>query len=70
MKKLLSLPEVAEYLGLAEGTVRIWAWQQRLPIVRIGRRVMVPIDDLEAWVQARKCEVRDVPPKHRRRSRR
>ena len=48
--KLLTLPEVADITRLALTTIRRWAWEGRLPVVRLGRRVLVRGSDLERWI--------------------
>ena len=48
---LLTVEEAARYLGIG----RTLAWrlvqERRLPSVRVGRCVRVPVRDLEAWVE-------------------
>ena len=39
--RLLTVRQVAELLGLKEGTVYLWLAQRRLPIVRLGRTVRI-----------------------------
>jgi excisionase family DNA binding protein len=52
--KLWSVPEVAEFLGLAVGTVYHLLSQKRLPCVRIsGRCVRFDPRQIEAWVTER-----------------
>lgn len=52
--KLLRMPEVAKCLGVSVITVRRWAWQGRIPIVRINRMVMVSEKDLDKLIDARR----------------
>ena len=51
---LLTVEEAARYLGIG----RTLAWrlvqERRLPSVRVGRCVRVPVRDLEAWVEERR----------------
>ena len=64
--RLLPLNEAAERLGVSVRTVRTWASRRVIPVAKIGRRVLVPEADLEAWITARKCEVRDPVVEARR----
>ncbi len=51
MERLLSLPEVAEYLGVPLPT--LYQWRSRgegPPGHKIGKHVRVRRDDLEAWL--------------------
>jgi len=51
-KILLTAAEVAELTGFAEGTIRHFVSQRRIPYVRISRRcVRFLRSDIEAWVQ-------------------
>lgn len=51
--RLLRMPEVAKCLGVSEVTVRRWAWQGKIPVVRISRLVMVSEKDLDKLIDAR-----------------
>ena len=48
---LLSRAEAADYLGVKPQTLSAWACNRRvaLPLVRVGRRVMYRLIDLEAF---------------------
>ena len=52
--KLLSLREVQKIVPVGLGTLRRYASQRRIPVVRIGRRVFVAESDLEKLVEARR----------------
>lgn len=56
--RLLGLREVAERLGLSLHTVRRWASQRRLPVVKLGKRVLVAEKDLEKLVAENRVEAR------------
>ncbi len=51
MIELLSLEESANALRVSIHTMRAWAAQRRLPVVKLGRRVLVKREDLENFVQ-------------------
>ncbi|HEX6938601.1 MAG TPA: helix-turn-helix domain-containing protein [Longimicrobiales bacterium] len=45
---------MAEYLRLAEVTVRKMVRRRQLPVIRIGRRVLFDPSDIRSWLQTRK----------------
>ena len=47
----LSIPEVAEALGVSERLVRDLL--PELPHVRLGRRTVIPVGPLEEWLRER-----------------
>jgi excisionase family DNA binding protein len=54
-RRLLSLPEAAEYLGLSPWTVRELAGKGRLPCVRITRKLLFDLRDLDALIDREKA---------------
>lgn len=57
MLDLLSLKEAAKELGgtkesggISIHTLRVWVYQKRIPYVKLGRRVFLRREDLEAFV--------------------
>ncbi len=53
-KELVDRSAAASYLGIKTQTLAVWACTQRypLPFVKIGRRVMYRIADLDAFIMA------------------
>lgn len=52
-KELLTVREAAELLSVAESTVYEWAGEQRIPVVRLGRRTLrFRRVDLLRWIDA------------------
>lgn len=49
-KRLFTIPEAAEYLCCCEKTMRQMIWDGKLPEVRVNRRVLVDIRDLNALI--------------------
>jgi excisionase family DNA binding protein len=41
-RRLLTVKEAAEILGLKASTIRAWLYQRRLPLVRCGRSIRIP----------------------------
>jgi excisionase family DNA binding protein len=48
--KLISVPEAAQRLGISPLTMRAWVRQRRLPVVRLGRRVLLDPQDVEEYM--------------------
>jgi excisionase family DNA binding protein len=57
--KLLKVPEVAQRLGIKEGTVRLWLSMRKLPRVQCGRSVRVPAKAVEEFIERNTTPARD-----------
>lgn len=59
----LNTPEAAEYLGVRPGTMEVWRSLGRGPrYVRLGRRIVYEIVDLDSFAAARLVETTDTAP--------
>jgi len=54
LPRLLTLPEVAEFLAVSERTVRRLVAERQLPCVRVGCQLRFDRSDLLRWTSARK----------------
>ena len=52
MKKYLTISEATEPLGLTEKAVRQRIARGQLPYRKLGRRVLIPADELERFLAA------------------
>lgn len=52
--RLLSIPQAAAYLGVSAWALRHLIWEGQLPEVRVRRRVMVDVEDLQVFIRAAK----------------
>lgn len=52
-RRLLSIDQAAQYLSISTRMVRTWVSGGRLPIVRLGRRVLVDKERLDELI---KCQ--------------
>ncbi len=54
MNNKLNRKDAAEYLGLTEGTLAVWASTGRyqLPFVKVGRKVFYRLSDLDAFIES------------------
>ncbi len=57
-KRLLSVEEAAQYLGVQRRTIRSWAFQERIPSVHIGRRLLFDQEELDRMIEACKRPTR------------
>ncbi|MBN1933676.1 MAG: helix-turn-helix domain-containing protein [Anaerolineae bacterium] len=53
---IMTITEVAEYLGLHELTVRRLAREGQLPALKLGRQWRVKKDLLEKWIENRSLD--------------
>jgi len=51
-QQYLSIAQGAEYLGLTEKAFRKWLERGRIPYRKLGRRVLIPRNDLERFLSA------------------
>jgi excisionase family DNA binding protein len=50
-KRLLTIPEAAEYLGLSKLTLYEWVSQRKIEYVKVGRLVKFDQRQLERWIE-------------------
>lgn len=55
MEKLLNIVEVSSVLRVSNSTIRSWIFQQKIPVVRIGRRVLFRKQDVEKITEDGYC---------------
>jgi hypothetical protein len=53
-RRLISLTDAAEILGMSVASVRRLVWGGRLHIVKLNRRVLVDVQDLERLIDRSK----------------
>jgi len=53
-ERLLTVREVASFLGIHEKTIYRWIRSRRLPCVRVGTRLRFQPGDVLRWVSARR----------------
>lgn len=54
MKEYVRLPEAADMLCIAPGTLRNWVQQKRVPAHKAGRVLLFKTSDIWAIIKARK----------------
>ncbi len=51
MLDLLDFKEVATYLRVSPGTIRVWTSTGRIPVLRVGRCTRYSREEIDRWVQ-------------------
>jgi excisionase family DNA binding protein len=51
MVELMNLKESSEFLRLSIFTLRAWIYANRIPYVRLGRRILLRRQDLERLIE-------------------
>ena len=52
--QLLSLPEVATYLGMAERTIYVWVQQGKIPAFKLGSSWRFRRSEIDAWLETQR----------------
>lgn len=50
-KRFLGIRELAEYLGITEGTVYVWVCHRKIPYLKVGRLVKFDMRKIEKWLE-------------------
>lgn len=60
MKIALSIEEAADYTGIGRNTLRKLVEWNKLPVLKVGRKVLIKKDTLEMFMNANEGEGRDL----------
>jgi len=55
---LMTVREAASFLQISISTLYGWAWQRRIPFVKVGRALRFDKADLEEFVRSHRFEAR------------
>jgi excisionase family DNA binding protein len=47
---MLTVRQASERLGLRESTLRAWIGQRRIGIVRLGRAIRIPLEEIDRLI--------------------
>ncbi len=53
MDRLLTIPDLAQRLGVPTGTIRHWVLTRYIPFVKLGRRIHFDSQVVDEWIQHR-----------------
>jgi excisionase family DNA binding protein len=48
--EFLTVPQVAEKLGLTRACIRRWIYERKITVVKLGRAVRIPIREIDRLV--------------------
>jgi len=70
-RKTITISELAEILGLSDHAIRsnLWRGADMPPRIKVGRRVLFPVDGLDAWLSKKKEGIVPGVPRKRGRPR-
>ena len=54
MDELLTLPQVAKLLGLAERTIYVWSQEGKIPAFKLGTAWRYRAEEIESWVETQR----------------
>ncbi len=54
LRRLCSIEKASAYLGLSTWTIRRMVWTGVIPHLRCGRRILLDVRDLDAWIEREK----------------
>lgn len=52
-KRIVTIEELSEYLGMPKGTLYHWVSQRRIPFVKLGRSTRFDITAIDGWLAGR-----------------
>jgi len=53
MQNLIRPDQLAEALGVAQGTIYSWCRQKKIPFLQLEKCIRFDPDEIEAWLKAR-----------------
>ena len=56
IKRLYSIPEASFYLGRTVNALRALIWAGKIPYVKDGRRILLDVRDMDAWIDRNKTQ--------------
>ena len=54
VKRLYSIKELVKEIGATEWFWRTQIWNGKLPYIQVGRKMLIDIEDVEAFIQKNK----------------
>ena len=57
--ELMNCEEAAAYMRCSKHTIRAWAYQRKLPVVKLGRRTLFRKEDIEKFISKGVVEAKE-----------
>lgn len=58
-KKLITVNELSEMIGIKVNTLYIWVSQKRIPYVKVGRLTKFDLQAIDGWIKENTVDARD-----------
>ena len=58
-KRLISINELADMIGMKPNTIYHWVSQRRVPFVKIGSRTRFDILEIDKWIKELSVDIKD-----------
>ena len=55
-RRYLGIKELADYLGIAQGTVYVWVCHRKIPYTKVGRLVKFDLLKIDKWLASNTVE--------------
>jgi excisionase family DNA binding protein len=53
-RQLMTLPEIATYLGMAERTIYVWVQQSKIPAFKLGASWRFRRSEIDSWLESQR----------------
>lgn len=60
-RRLISVQELAQYLGLKTNTIYCWVSQGKIPFVKCGRLTKFDLRRIDKWIEENSVEGGEIP---------
>jgi excisionase family DNA binding protein len=60
-KAITDVPGAAKHTGLKDVTIRLRVREKSIPHIRLGRRILFRVDELDKWLDAHAVPVSEKP---------
>ena len=57
--ELMNLEETAQAMRVSKHTIRSWAYQRKLPVIKLGRRTLFRKEDIEKFISKGVVEAKE-----------
>ena len=59
-RRLMSISEAAEYLGVKKSTLYDWVSLRKIPFVKCGRLTKFDIKEIDRWIELKKTKEQNI----------